>query len=213
MQELPEDLDQAIAQRNFDDALTLIHRAREYFAQAPKTPLNAEMKRVVESRVKTLVSVVRSELVVAGERSLSAGPKAARRAANILIQLNRQQMACDLFLRYRSAILKSGLHNLRLEGQTVVFVRHLCAVFFRNLNETIIEFNKVFSSCKSCLPALVVWAGDSMTSFGNKFCQHVFSTQSTLTTVSECVSIADHYCNQVKKTHTYLMNINNDYCF
>lgn len=201
MQELPEDLDQAIAQRNFDDALTLIHRAREYFGQSPKTSLNVEMKRVVESRVKTLVSVVRGELISAGDRSLNAGPKAARRAANILIKLNRQQMACDLFLRYRTAILKSGMHNLRLEGQTVVYVRHLCSVFFRNLNESTIEFNKVFASCKSCLPALIVWAGDSMTNFGNKFCQHVFSTQSSLTTVSECVSIADHNCSQVLRQH------------
>uniref|UniRef100_A0A2P2I0A0 Exocyst complex component 8-like n=1 Tax=Hirondellea gigas TaxID=1518452 RepID=A0A2P2I0A0_9CRUS len=200
MQELPEDLDQAIAQRNFEDALTLIHRARDYFAQAPKTPLNGEMKRVFEIRVKTLVSVVRGELKIAGDRSMNAGPKAARRAAKILIELKRQQMACELFLKYRTALLKAGMHNLRLEGKTVVYVRRLCAVFFRNLSETTVEFNKVFANCKSCLPALVVWAGDSMTNFGSKFCQHVFNTQSSLTTVSECVSIADHYCNQVSHT-------------
>ncbi|KAA0202246.1 hypothetical protein HAZT_HAZT004436 [Hyalella azteca] len=118
MQELPEDLDQAIAQRNFEDALTLIQRAREYFTQAPKTLVNAEMKRGVETRVKTLVSVVRAELAASGERSLNAGPKAARRAVNILLQLNKQQMACELFLKYRTAILKSALQRLRLEGDT-----------------------------------------------------------------------------------------------
>ncbi|XP_018021643.1 exocyst complex component 8 isoform X2 [Hyalella azteca] len=200
MQELPEDLDQAIAQRNFEDALTLIQRAREYFTQAPKTLVNAEMKRGVETRVKTLVSVVRAELAASGERSLNAGPKAARRAVNILLQLNKQQMACELFLKYRTAILKSALQRLRLEGDTEVYIRHLCAVYFRNLNDTLNEFNKVFASCKSCLPALVVWAGDSMNSFASKFCQHVFSTQSSLTTVSECVSLADHYCKQASKT-------------
>ncbi|KAF2358031.1 Exocyst component Exo84 C-terminal [Trinorchestia longiramus] len=200
MQELPEDLDQAIAQRNFEDALTLIQRAREYFTQAPKTLVNAEMKRGVEARVKTLVSVMRVELVVAGERSLNAGPKAARRAVNILLQLNKQQMACELFLRYRSALLKSAMQRLLIEGETEVYVRHLCAVYFRNLTDTIEEFKKVFVTCKSCLPALVVWAGDSMNSFGSKLCQHVFSTQSSLTTVSECVSLADHYCKQASKT-------------
>ena len=142
------------------------------------------------------VVLIIGELAVTGDRSL-LNAKAARRAASILLKLSKQQMACELFLRYRTAILKSGLQGLRLEGRTVVYVRHLCSVFFRNLNETTQEFNKVFAACKSCLPALVVWAGDSINSFGNKFSQHVFSTQSSLTTVSECVSIADHFCNQV----------------
>ena len=44
IQELPEDLDQAIAQRNFEDAVELIERGREYFDSIPRGGSSAEMR-------------------------------------------------------------------------------------------------------------------------------------------------------------------------
>lgn len=42
--ELPEELDQAIAQRNFEEAVALVDSGREFFDMSPKTPAYSEMR-------------------------------------------------------------------------------------------------------------------------------------------------------------------------
>ncbi|XP_068216023.1 exocyst complex component 8 [Palaemon carinicauda] len=195
--ELPEELDQAIAQRNFEDAVSLIDSGREYFDSAPKTPVYNEMRRALEGRVRSLVDVLQGELQVTPEKSLQGGPRAARRATTLLVHLNKSSQACGLFLGHRGAILKAGLKRLRLEGKTVLYVRQLCSIFFHNLLETGREFNKAFPANRSCTSAFVVWAHGEVNNFASMFSRHVFTTQSSLTTVAECISQADHHCQQL----------------
>ena len=42
--ELPEDLDEAIAQRDFEKAVKLVESGREYFDSSPKIPAYSEMR-------------------------------------------------------------------------------------------------------------------------------------------------------------------------
>lgn len=198
--ELPEELDQAIAQRNFEDAVTLVDSGREFFDMSPKTPAYSEMRRALESRVKSLVEVLQAELRVTPDKSLQGGPRAARRATTLLVHLNKSSQACELFLGHRGAILKAGLKRLRLEGKTVLYVRQLCSIFFHNLLETAREFTKAFPSNPSCTSAFVVWAHGEVNNFASMFSRHVFTTQSSLNTVAECVSRADHHCQQLADT-------------
>ncbi|KAK8740546.1 hypothetical protein OTU49_002961, partial [Cherax quadricarinatus] len=195
--ELPEELDQAIAQRNFEDAVSLIDNGREYFDMAPKTPAFSEMRRALEGRVRGLVEVLQAELRVTPEKSLQGGPRAARRATTLLVHLNKSSQACELFLGHRGAILKAGLKRLRLEGKTVLYVRQLCSIFFHNMLETGREFTKAFPSNRSCTSAFVVWAHNEISNFASMFSRHVFTTQSSITTVAECISQADHHCQQL----------------
>ncbi|MPC31991.1 Exocyst complex component 8 [Portunus trituberculatus] len=195
--ELPEDLDEAIAQRDFEKAVKLVDSGREYFDSSPKIPAYSEMRRALESRVKSLVEVLQAELRVTPDRSLQGGPRAARRATTLLVKLNKSSQACELFLGHRGAILKAGLKRLRLEGKTVLYVRQLCSIFFHNLLETAREFTKAFFSNPSCTSAFVVWAHGEVNNFASMFSRHVFTTQSALTTVAECVRRADRHCQQV----------------
>ncbi|XP_069975063.1 exocyst complex component 8 isoform X1 [Penaeus vannamei] len=195
--ELPEELDQAIAQRNFEDAVSLIDSGREFFDSAPKTAAYNEMRRALEGRVRSLVEVLQGELRVTPEKSLQGGPRAARRATTLLVHLNKSSQACELFLGHRGAILKAGLKRLRLEGKTVLYVRQLCSIFFHNLLETGREFTKAFPANRSCTSAFVVWAHNEVSNFASMFSRHVFTTQSTITTVAECISRADYHCQQL----------------
>ncbi|KAG0727971.1 Exocyst complex component 8 [Chionoecetes opilio] len=195
--ELPEELDQAIAQRNFEDAVALVDSGREYFDMSPKTPAYSEMRRALESRVKSLVEVLQAELRVTPDKSLQGGPRAARRATTLLVHLNKSSEACELFLGHRGAILKAGLKRLRLEGKTVLYVRQLCSIFFHNLLETAREFTKAFPNNPSCTSAFVVWGHGEVNNFASMFSRHVFTTQSSLNTVAECVRRADHHCQQL----------------
>uniref|UniRef100_A0A0P4WL32 Exocyst component Exo84 C-terminal domain-containing protein n=1 Tax=Scylla olivacea TaxID=85551 RepID=A0A0P4WL32_SCYOL len=195
--ELPEDLDEAIAQRDFEKAVKLVDSGREYFDSSPKIPAYSEMRRALESRVKSLVEVLQAELRVTPDRSLQGGPRAARRATTLLVKLNKSSQACELFLGHRGGILKAGLKRLRLEGKTVLYVRQLCSIFFHNLLETAREFTKAFFSNPSCTSAFVVWAHGEVNNFASMFSRHVFTTQSALTTVAECVRRADRHCQQL----------------
>ena len=126
---------------------------------------------------------------------------------------------------HRTALLRAPqahpTQSFSVEGQTALFVRHLCSVFFASFNDTIVQFNKIFASPndqmprqntgktsamnvynaeetsvmngdsemngdktsdgENYLPALVVWATESMRSFAAQFSVHTFSSQSTLT--------------------------------
>ena len=43
----------------------------------------------METRVRNLVDILQGELRVTPEKSLQGGPRAARRATNLLVRLNR----------------------------------------------------------------------------------------------------------------------------
>ena len=46
-------------------------------------------RRSLETRVRNLVDILQGELRVTPEKSLQGGPRAARRATNLLVRLNR----------------------------------------------------------------------------------------------------------------------------
>ena len=46
---------------------------------------------------------------LATDKSAQAGPRAARRAVQLLVKLRRSSRACDLFLQHRRAILHGAM--------------------------------------------------------------------------------------------------------
>ena len=47
------------------------------------------------------------------------------------------------------------------------------------------------------ISAFVVWAHSEINHFASMFIRHVFSSQSSLTTVAECINVADVQCARV----------------
>lgn len=85
IQELPEDLDVCIAQRDFEGAVDLLDKLSEHLKDRPVTPKVKELRWKVEERVRQLTEVLVFEL--SPDRSLRGGPKATRRAVSQLIRL------------------------------------------------------------------------------------------------------------------------------
>lgn len=85
IQELPEDLDVCIAQRDFEGAVDLLDKLNEYLRDQPVTPKVKELRGKVDERVRQLTEVLVFEL--SPDRSLRGGPKATRRAVSQLIRL------------------------------------------------------------------------------------------------------------------------------
>ncbi|KAK3105314.1 hypothetical protein FSP39_022322 [Pinctada imbricata] len=208
LQELPEDLDMCIAQRDFEGAVDLVERVNEFLVSCPKVPAVKEFKARIDHRVKQLTEGLMSELQVSPERSLRGGPRAARRAVAQLIRLGKSAQACDLFLKNRSAIIKYNIRQIKFEGATTLYIRCLCGVFFPNLMDTGREFLKAFQEHFGCMSAFVVWAKQELQTFVDTFKRQVFGGKSNMTTIAECIHTVRQSCMEL-----HAIGLDLDCCF
>ncbi|XP_058249367.1 exocyst complex component 8 [Hemibagrus wyckioides] len=195
IQELPEDLDVCIAQRDFEGAVDLLQKLNEYLKDQPVTPKVKDLRGKVEERVRQLTEVLVFEL--SPDRSLRGGPKATRRAVSQLIRLGQSTKACDLFLKNRAAAVHTAIRQLRIEGATLLYIQKLCNVFFTGLLETAREFETDFAGDTGCYSAFVVWSRSAMRMFADTFSKQVFDSKESLSTAAECVKLAGEHCRQL----------------
>lgn len=187
IQELPEDLDVCIAQRDFEGAVDLLDKLNEYLGDKPVTQLVRELRAKVDERVRQLTEVLVFEL--SPDRSLRGGPRATRRAVSQLIRLGQSTKACELFLKNREAAVHTAIRQLRIEGATLLYIHKLCHVFFTSLLETAREFEMDFAGNSGCYSAFVVWARSAMKMFVDAFSKQVFDSKESLSTAAECVKV------------------------
>nr|CAG4640667.1 EOG090X021B [Eulimnadia texana] len=175
--ELSDDLEVCIAQRDFEEAVALVEKNRSFWDQANSTLVNLyrDLKTKIDSRVNQLGQVLANELRVSPDKSLQGGPRAARRALMLLTRLGKATLACDLFLKHRSALLKRDLRQLPTEGAAVLYIKRLAGVFFPFLVDTGREVTRAFANVQVCLSAFVVWARHEVHKFCSSFKRHVFT--------------------------------------
>ncbi|XP_071405644.1 exocyst complex component 8 [Pithys albifrons albifrons] len=197
IQELPEDLDVCIAQRDFEGAVDLLDKLNDYLGDKPVNQPVKELRAKVDERVRQLTDVLVFEL--SPDRSLRGGPRATRRAVSQLIRLGQSTKACELFLKNRAAAVQTAIRQLRIEGATLLYIHKLCHVFFTSLLETAREFETDFAGNNGCYSAFVVWARSSMRMFVDAFSKQVFDSKESLSTAAECVKVAKEHCKQLSE--------------
>lgn len=199
MLEVAEDLDSCIAQRHFEEAYSLLERAKAYLKDAQTTPLLTEIQAKVNERSRSLVSVLTKELESSAEaKSLQGGGlRSARRVVKLLIQLNRSAQACHLYLRLCSAVLKARLKRIKNERTTVVYVKQLSAIAFSNIVEIAREFLKTFPQSTNCTSGLVVWCSQEVKYLTSHLAKQLFMPQVTLSTLVECIVAVRSHCDQL----------------
>uniref|UniRef100_A0A3B3T5M1 Exocyst complex component 8 n=2 Tax=Paramormyrops kingsleyae TaxID=1676925 RepID=A0A3B3T5M1_9TELE len=197
IQELPEDLDVCIAQRDFEGAVDLLDKLNEYLKEQPVSQRVKELRGKVDERVRQLTEVLVFEL--SPDRSLRGGPKATRRAVSQLIRLGQSTKACELFLKNRAAAVQTAIRQLRIEGATLLYIHKLCNIFFTSLLETAKEFETDFAGNNGCYSAFVVWSRSAMKMFVDAFSKQVFDSKESLSTAAECVKVAKEHCKQLSE--------------
>nr|SVE74045.1 EOG090X021B [Daphnia barbata] len=197
--EVADDMDVYVAQRDFEEAVALAEKTREFWegASASAVNLHRDLKLKIDSRIRQLSEVLMNELRVSPDKSLQGGPRAASRAVLLLSRLGQASQACDLFLKHRSALLKHNLRQLKTEGATTLYIKRITSLFFPFVAETGREISRVFPKNKICASAFVVWSRSEVGKFGNNFRKHVFTSGSTLTTVAECVALVRGHSEQL----------------
>ena len=87
LQELPDDLEVFIAQREFEEAVDLIDRASDFCGDHSDSALVREARVRLEAKKKSLIQVLTGEL--RADKSVRGGPRAARKAVHLLVKLDR----------------------------------------------------------------------------------------------------------------------------
>ncbi|CAK8671790.1 unnamed protein product [Clavelina lepadiformis] len=197
LQEMPEDLDVYIAQRNFEQAVDLIGKTKTFLADIPDSPAKSEVETKLINRCDQLVEVLSRELRTSPDRSLRGGPRVVRRPVLLLIKLQEISKACDLFLTNRSSAMAYAVRQLRTEGSLSLYISKLCKVFFSNLEETAREFRQAFDKLQGCYSSFVVWSCQEISGFVDIFSQQVFGRNAEITEVAECVQNAQAHCSKL----------------
>ncbi|XP_051880498.1 exocyst complex component 8 [Pristis pectinata] len=197
IQELPEDLDVCIAQRDFEGAVDLLDKLSAYLTGADGQPGVRQLRGRVEQRVRRLTDVLVYEL--SPGRSLRGGPRATRRAVSQLIRLGQSTKACELFLKNRAAAVHTAIRQLRIEGATLLYIHKLCHIFFTGLLDTAREFQMDFAGDSGCYSAFVVWSRSATRLFVDAFSKQVFDSKESLATTAECVEVAKEHCSKLSE--------------
>ncbi|KAH0953533.1 hypothetical protein HN011_010637 [Eciton burchellii] len=197
--EVAEDLDSCIAQRHFEEAYSLLEKAKTYLKEANPTLLLTEIQTKVNERGRSLVNVLTKELELSAEaKSLQGGGlRSARRAVKLLIQLNRSAQACHLYLRLCSAVLKARLKRIKREGTTMTYVKQLSAIAFSNMAEIAKEFLKTFPQSTNCTSALIVWCSQEVKYLTLHLAKQLFVPEIVLSTLVECIVAIRSHCDQL----------------
>jgi hypothetical protein len=145
--DLPEDLDVCIAQRNFEEAVGLVHKVNDHFSLYPKccdSSMQTDLRLRINNKINDLVDCIANELQISPDRSLQSGPKSARRAVALLNRLGKSSLATRLFLAQRTALLRFCQRQQKIDGATLPYIKRMSTVFFNNLTETCKEFQRAF---------------------------------------------------------------------
>ncbi|XP_020280236.1 exocyst complex component 8 [Pseudomyrmex gracilis] len=198
--EVAEDLDSCIAQRHFEEAYSLLEKAKIYLKDATPTPLLTDIQTKVNERSRSLINVLTKELEVSVEAKslLGGGLRRPRRAVKLLIQLNRSTQACYLYLRLCSAVLKARLKRIKEEGATEeIYVKQLSAITFSNIAEIMKEFLKIFPQSTNCTSGLIVWCSYEVKDLTSRLLKCLFEPELPLSTVVECIVAVRSHCSQL----------------
>jgi hypothetical protein len=119
--------------------------------------MRADLREKFAQRERALVDTLTHELRLSSDvrvQHMSAGPgtapKAARKAIRLLIRLQKSSLACDLYLKHRSAAMKRACRELRLTEDPLSYQKQLTRIVMGTLCDVAQEFSVLFADNAGC---------------------------------------------------------------
>ncbi|KAJ1665507.1 exocyst complex component exo84 [Coemansia sp. RSA 1813] len=178
--EMMDSLDIHIARREFKNAVALVQRLKGVLGEAQKAPASAS--RAVEAHTTELARLVLADLLI---------PCSARKqvAGNIALlhKLGWDKEAKEAFLVSRSATVKNRTRQLKLEGNTRLYIRELAIVYFRLIRNTCEWYSEFFTD-STMISALIAWVRQEMAGYAVIFRRHVFHEMQKFQVIASCLN-------------------------
>jgi len=216
LKDVPENLDVFIAQRDFEQAISLIEKTKAYLKDFSDSHILRDVRARLGHRIAQLSNVLMKELEASPRGSLRGGPRAARRAVNYLLRLGRASQACSLFLQNHQQVIHHDLSQIKAEGSTHLHVQNLSKAFYAGLKNAALEFQRAFSDNNGSYSAFIAWCVDELKHFGRMLINIAFS-KNPLSTITECmvtVCAESHKLEEIglDLTHTLVGQLHPSIC-
>eukprot|EP00736_Rhodelphis_marinus_P012199 Rmarinus@m.16818 len=176
---LVEELDELLAERNLQKAVSLLERAYEQSS-------NDELGSDVEERLEKAVSMMCEELLKPMVKKSDW-----RRNIEFLMRLRREEKARAMFFQSRSARIAADIRNVKSHGDILSFVRELGSVVFSTIGAACVEFRYLFHK-RNLMSGFVAWAVNEINELASICRRRVFSSRSLVTIVDVIEIISRH---------------------
>lgn len=187
----PEEIQTLIAQRHFEDALTLIQKCDEYISKDSTFYNSADIIEKVKELKNVLSNVLLQELSNSQTGSLQAALRSSRRALKLLGEMGKARDACGTWLRVCTTAIRTGQRQARRNNLSV------SDLFFCDLAQVASEFLRAFSSQAACSSSLVVWCRTELQTFASQLIKHYLTDGTQLEVVAKCVEGVRDPCANV----------------
>ncbi|KAM3721321.1 Exocyst complex component [Dirofilaria immitis] len=132
LNELPAELDDCIAHRDMEHAVELIMEWKS--CNTREAVIDAQLIL----RETQIVQLLSEEVRRPG--ALHGGPRAVRKAINLLTILGRASQAVDLYLKKRSTMLRTTTRELTVSEEPLSYIRQLSQQFLDVISDVVKEF-------------------------------------------------------------------------
>uniref|UniRef100_A0A1Q3F7J3 Exocyst complex component 8 n=1 Tax=Culex tarsalis TaxID=7177 RepID=A0A1Q3F7J3_CULTA len=187
----PEEIQAEIAQRHFEDSLTLVQKCEEHLAKDASFAHAAEIGEKIKTLKTTLSSVLMQELSSSQSRSLQAALRSSRRPLKLLVEMGKAREACGILLRVCSTAIRTSQRQARRNNLAV------SELFFCDVAQVSSEFLRAFSSKASCTSALIVWCNMELQYFASQLIKHYLTKDTQLEMVAKVVEGVREPCSKL----------------
>ncbi|KAJ2129639.1 exocyst complex component exo84, partial [Coemansia sp. RSA 788] len=179
MDEYIDTLDIHIARREFDAATSLVLQLKQ---QAGATAGLQDVRQAADSHTADLARLILADLLIP-----CSSRKQVTQNVGLLHRLGWDKEAKGAFLAARSATIKNRTRQLKLEGNTQLYIRELAIVYFRLIRNTCEWYSELFAD-PTMISALIAWVRQEMAGYAVIFRRHVFHEMQRFQVIASCLN-------------------------
>ncbi|KAJ1739367.1 exocyst complex component exo84 [Coemansia sp. RSA 1086] len=172
-------LDIHIARREFEQATALVLQLKEHTGDIAALK---DVRSLIDSHTAELARLVLADLLIP-----CSPRKHVAQSVGLLHRLGWDKEAKDAFLKSRSATIKNRTRQLKLEGNTQLYIRELAIVYFRLIRNTCEWYSELFAD-PTMISALIAWVRQEMAGYAVIFRRHVFHEMQRFQVIASCLN-------------------------
>ncbi|XP_063899998.1 uncharacterized protein LOC135119519 [Zophobas morio] len=182
--EVLDDIDVAIAYRQFEEAVDLILKAQKEIATSrlKTTKFFVDLSKGLEQRLHDFTDSLIKEM----KNSLLTHANPGRFAL-LCIRLGKIKKSRAMYLKKKSIALRKELKNFKACGTIEEYIKKLSCSFFSTIYSFTSEFLTIFDT-KACRSAFIIWLSSEMRHFALLFLRSALESGG-LDSVAKCVYV------------------------
>ncbi|KYQ91826.1 exocyst complex subunit 8 [Tieghemostelium lacteum] len=188
----PNELELAIEQREFENAVGIVENINKIYNQNPKVENVMQthpLKDQIESRIKSLSDKLMNEL-----RSPLLKPNQIKETISLLVRLSQNDKAKSIFLESRTVAIKKLVKKVAISGDLLRYISELTKIIFNNINSTCDDFTNSFPSYMNS--GLISWVMEELVYIADLFNRQVFILDN-FQLISQAIRIVESHCEMM----------------